>query len=825
MSRATGSRWALVLALSVALTLVAGWSASNLRFDTQLVDLLPDGLEAAADYKLFLEEFGGIERVYIAITADPPVESEILGDAADLLSLELAANDLVSSARSGLETIDEDFYLDHFLPRSFLVADPDDREELTRRLEPEAIRERVRSMHDSLAGPTGLFLTAVMAADPLGFSEVTGGFGAGQDAVPIDPFTGAFLSEDGSTSLVVVTPSSAELDSESGRALSDLLTRSFEIVNAEIGTPLEYHAVGGPLYAVQDESILRTDIARTVTGSALGVGLLLMLYFSGVRLPVALLLGVFAGIVWTAGLLGATLGSISVIGMAFAAVLVGLGVDYGIHVATRFKQACLEGLDRSRAMLRSFRETGPAIVASVVTTAVAFLVLSLTQFRPVRELGLLVALGIVSILLASIGIGAATAVLWPPLRTGSGERPGGGPFWKAVGHLVDRAIDLGASHPGPTVVAALVLSAVAAFGITRMEFSSDLRTLRPEFHPALAAEELLVEKFALGLDTFTVVLRGDDPGEVFDRASRVKRVMTAALPGLSAVSPSDWLVDGDVLASRVEMWRGETMRQAVENLKIELDRQEFEEEAFSSAIGVLESVAEGTPPPSIPREAWPDWLTDLVRIDGDHVTAAVRVRSPQGEWPDGPPAEVIAEIRELDPEAAIASAARLGFEVRHLVGREFRRLGGWCLLSIGIIVLVSFRGRISLFALAILPVLVGSFVLVGVCGAIGVVMTPLSMAVAPLLLGIGVDDGLHAVHGSRIHGGLVASLKRVGPAMTLTTLTTSLAFGSLMFSSVPALQNAGLLVALGALLCLVATLVVLPALGTWIGGRRAKEPR
>jgi predicted RND superfamily exporter protein len=474
-------------------------------------------------------------------------------------------------------------------------------------------------------------------------------------------------------------------------------------------------------------------------------------------------------------------------------------------------------------MLRSFRETGPAIVASVVTTAVAFLVLSLTDFRPVRELGLLVALGIVMILLASIGIGAAAAVLWPPLSFGSGERPGGGPVWMAVGRLVDRAIDLGANRPGPTVVAALVLCVIAGFGITRIEFSSDLRTLRPEFHPALAAEELLVEKFSLGLDTFTVVLRGEEPGEVFDRASRVKRVMTAALPGLSAVSPSDWLVEGDVLASRVEMWRGEPMRRAVESLKIELDRQEFEAEAFRSAIGVLESVAEGTPPPPIPRDEWPDWLTDLVRINDDGVTVAVRVRTPHGEWPDGPPAEVTAEIRELDPDAAIASAARLGSEVRGLVGREFRRLGGWCLLAIGIIVLVSFRGRISPFILAILPVLVGSFVLVGVCGAIGVVMTPLSMAVAPLLLGIGVDDGLHAVHGSRIHGSLVASLRRVGPAMTLTTLTTSLAFGSLMFSSVPALQNAGLLVALGALLCLVATLVVLPALGTWIG--RTKEPR
>jgi predicted RND superfamily exporter protein len=825
MPRASGSRWALVLALSVAVTLAAAWFASRLGFDTQLVDLLPDGLEAASDYKLFLEEFGGIERVYVAITSDPPLDPETLADAAGMLADELAASELVSSARSGLEEIDESFYLDHYVPRAFLVADPETHETLVRRLEPEAIRERVATMREALAGPAGLFLASVMAADPLGFSEETGGLDSGQDAIPIDPFTGAFLSEDGSTTLVVVTPASAELDSEAGRALSDLLNGSFEIVREEIGAPLTFHAVGGPLYAVQDESILRTDIARTVTGSALGVALLLVLYFSGVRLPVALLLGVFAGILWTAGLVGATVGSISVIGMAFAAVLVGLGVDYGIHVATRFRQACLEGLDRSTAMLRSFRETGPAILASVVTTAVAFLVLSLTHFRPVRELGLLVAVGIVSILLASVGIGASTAVLWPPLRLGRGERPGGGPFWKAVGRVVNGTIDLGTSHPRLTVAVTVMLSAVAAFGITRIEFSADLRTFRPEFHPALAAEELLVEKFSFGLDTFTVVLKGDDPGDLFERASRVKRVMTDALPNLSAVSPSDWLVEGSALVSRVELWRGESMLRAVETLETELERQRFEPAAFAPAIEMLRSVAEGVVPPPVARDAWPDWLAELVRIDDDGVTAAVRVRTPHGEWPDGPPPEVIAAMREVDPDAAVASAARLGVEVRGLVGREFRRLGGWCLLAIGTIVLLSFRGRIPLFALAMLPVLVGSFVLVGVCGAVGVVMTPLSMAVAPVLLGIGVDDGLHAVHGSRVHGGLVASLRRVGPAMTLTTLTTAVAFGSLMLSSIPALQNAGLLVALGAVLCLVATLAVLPALGTWIGGRGTKETR
>ena len=117
--------------------------------------------------------------------------------------------------------------------------------------------------------------------------------------------------------------------------------------------------------------------------------------------------------------------------------------------------------------------------------------------------------------------------------------------------------------------------------------------------------------------------------------------------------------------------------------------------------------------------------------------------------------------------------------------------------------------------------LLGSLWLLGLYGWLGYSLDPLTIAVAPLLLGIGIDDGLHALHGSRVHGGLVPALEQVGQAMTLTTLTTCVGFGSLLFSRVPALRLSGLLVACGTLFCLIATLVVLPALDRLI--RRPAE--
>jgi predicted RND superfamily exporter protein len=112
----------------------------------------------------------------------------------------------------------------------------------------------------------------------------------------------------------------------------------------------------------------------------------------------------------------------------------------------------------------------------------------------------------------------------------------------------------------------------------------------------------------------------------------------------------------------------------------------------------------------------------------------------------------------------------------------------------------------------LVPALVGFVVAVGTFGLFGLRLDPVSAAMAPLILGIGLDDGLHAVHGETIAGTLRGSLGFSGSAMVMTTLTTCAGFGGLLFSKIPALRSAGALVAIGTLACLAATLLLLPAI-------------
>jgi predicted RND superfamily exporter protein len=82
-----------------------------------------------------------------------------------------------------------------------------------------------------------------------------------------------------------------------------------------------------------------------------------------------------------------------------------------------------------------------------------------------------------------------------------------------------------------------------------------------------------------------------------------------------------------------------------------------------------------------------------------------------------------------------------------------------------------------------------------------------------VLFGTGIDLGVHAVQGGRLRpdGGIRGTIETSGLAMILIALTTGVGFGSLGSSRVPGIQNAGTLVALGVIACLVATFLVLPA--------------
>jgi len=881
----------LVLAACLALALAALAPAARLHVDSDLSALLPNGAPAADDYRVFLRTFGGFEKVFVLVRSpglrlDDPGPLE---DAAAALAADLRSSPEVADARSGRTEEDERFFFRFVAPRMplLLAGDGDGggsgswsgsnsgsgsggetgsgSSKLALALTPAAIRRRVELMREALASPAGSALAPLFASDPLGLSEEL--LGAVSSAIPMDPLSGAFLSRRGDASLVILTPARAEIDPAGGRALLARLDAAYARVRTRSPVPLELQAVGGPIYAAQDEGILRADLARSGSSTVAGVALVLLAGFEGLLLPAAILLAVLAGILWTAGVVGLATPAMTVVAVGFAAALVGMGVDYGIHGGVQYRQLRLQqagghgdergggdrrgggggaaaghgdqgglgggglGSDVSRAdggagpvadaLAGAFHDTGPGVLTAALSTAAGLAALVSAHFRPLREIGLVLALGVTATLLATVTLSSAVAAGAP----GAAARPPARPrLWARWGVPALRAlVRLPVRRPRAVVTAALALSAFAAWGLSRAELSTDLRALRPANAPSAEAERRLVESFSVGIDTLSVVVRGRDLDQALDRAAAAAALLRRRLgPAAEVTTPSDWLVQGERRARRLAELRRLPLAAAAADLERELTAAGFRREAFAPALAALRALARGDDPGAPPPAAWPSWMRELVRtgpgaygVPPGGAAVAVHARLPLGRGgAPALPADLPSELVRAAPGAALASVARVGAELKNLAITDLVRASGIALALVAAVVLASFRGHAGRALLAFLPLALGCLWTFGIWSALGRSFDLLGVFTVPLLLGTGINLGAHPVHWQRLypHRGLAGAVEDIGLAMMMATFTTALGFGSLVTSRVPGLAHDGILVACGITACLLASFLVLPAL-------------
>jgi predicted RND superfamily exporter protein len=514
-----------------------------------------------------------------------------------------------------------------------------------------------------------------------------------------------------------------------------------------------------------------------------------------------------------------------VIGVGFAAALVGMGVEYGIHGGARYRQLRSEGLGAGEALTGTFRDPGPGIVSSALTTAAGLGALVLAHFRPLRELGQVLTVGTLVILVTTATLGAALLLVFP-------ERPrtlGPPRLWSRFGQpLLGAAVGLSSRRPVPVLAALALLTAVSAWGLGRLGLDTDLRSLRPADHPSLAAENLLVERFGVGLDTFTVVARGRTLEEALDAAARVPPVLAAKLgPEAQITTPTEWLVVGERRAGRLRELRQLPLERAAADFERELAAAGFRIEPFAPALETLRALGRGEDPGVSDAADWPRWMSELVRVGPEGAAVAVHARVPLGYAQKVPPEELDRALEAAAPGVALASIPRVGAELRGLALSDLRRSSGLALLLVTAVVLVSVRGRIGDSLLSFLPLVLGCVWSFGLWGVFGGRVDLLAISTLPVLFGTGIDLGVHAVHGGRLRPeeGIRGTVESSGLAMLLITLTTGVGFGSLGGSRVPGLQNAGTLVALGVAACLAATFLVLPALEALFRRRHLSENR
>jgi len=548
------------------------------------------------------------------------------------------------------------------------------------------------------------------------------------------------------------------------------------------------------------------------------------------------------GVAVSFGWVALAVGHLQVLSVVFAVVLLGLGIDTAIHFIARLELIHADHEHMAAALVRTFEGVGPGVLTGALTTAAAFGATAFTDFTGVAEMGVIAAGGVLICTLFVMGVFPAALVLIPKPEKRIRSRDGGEarPFMGALGVWMDR------HAKGVLAISAIVISASAYFGMG-VRYDPDLIALMPANAESVRWERRISEDDAQSVWSAIVIAEGEreaqriieafrdvpeisgvgGAAEIIDGGADLakKLAIVRTLPDVSSVNAS--VAKGieqrfrDSLSRIASRWQGKNEDIASlagslasmndESIERIMHAYAHERDALIDRITILRD-SDGPSLASLPEE-----LRELVvsdRGDGDGILLRV--------FPNEPPeGTTVLSPENLAPFAlavlavapdATGPAVQI-YESSSLIQGAYADAAIYALIAIAALLLVDFRNIADTFC-ALVPVLAGAAMMLAVMRLVGEPLNFANTIVMPLIAGLGVDAGVHAVHRWRQQpAGAPAGLAGgTGRAIGLTTLTTIIGFACMMTAQHRGIRSLGFVMSLGLGTTWLATVTLLPAI-------------
>ena len=573
------------------------------------------------------------------------------------------------------------------------------------------------------------------------------------------------------------------------------------------------------------------------------VALILFVALRSIRLILGCLAALVTGLVATSAFAAFAIGQLNLISVAFAVLYVGLGIDYALHLCMRYRAHLAVGSTNATAVDDAVVEIGPSLALSALTTAACFLTFLTTDFTGISELGLIGAVGMVLSFFVTLTVLPAFMATFPSASSSVLVSEG----LPRLAKKVDGSRKV-------ILFVATVATAATLLLLPRVTFDDNPLNLRdPDSESMTAYRALSSDSMAQPL-TISVItenaLEASAVAQTLDALPEVRstirladfvprdqlskrrllRELASQLP--SPVPTAQSNVSGlDVVAQLAKSvneirWVGNNEeRMVARQLYHVLRRWERHSEGWkpsdrplhlakleTALMGSLkdglirlrqsaaaEPVSEATLPSDLKRR----WVTEDGRQRVE-ITSAVPLATTAGAR------RFVKAVRSADPEATGEAVSQV--ETGRVAVSAFQQ----ALLVAGLVttVLLVFLLRSAKDA----AIVVGPLVLAAVWTGALVVLFNIQFNFAnlialPLLLGVGVDNGIHMIHHARSRPSVPDPLKSsTSRAVLFASLTTIASFGNLAFSVHVGMASMGRLLTLGMICVLVATLVVMPAL-------------
>lgn len=582
------------------------------------------------------------------------------------------------------------------------------------------------------------------------------------------------VSAAGDYALLRVTGTADAYDVEAGLAVLEQVE--------QVLAGVEHELFGGYAVARADQQRLRADFTRASSVALLLIAGYLCLAMRGLRLPLLVQLPAAVSIVWAVPFGGLWFGPLPAVTVAAVAVLGGLGVDFAIHYAARYREARLSR-GHADAVRHVQKHTVPELLIDMATTAVTFVAVGFGQRGGLSTFGWLLAFG----LLASVLV---TALALPVLLRFVGERRD--PERSVVAGLADRWLLASVSRR----VAKVLLLVVAVLGgvMARdgVPVTGDADSLRPERDPVAQARAKI--EAALGFATVPCVVLwplSTDPSPLWQALHEARQHGLVRL--WTGLGRQDTAAGREAVTAAQRQFAGFAAR-----AEAQFAAAGFAAEQFAPALAATAALLERVPAETRGSEVLLDGVEQRVVT----VWPARRVDAA------GLQALAAALQRVAGTDAVVHGSPSLGAALAEVLRADLHRAVHWAAVLALVMVTLWLRS-LRLGLLALLPSACGLVATLVLLHGTGQSLSMVSFVAIPFVLGIGVDEGVHLVgHFRRARGSTGAA----GVSVVRTSIGTALGFGALLAAESPALVQLGGLVAFGSLASMLAGLFVLAPL-------------
>jgi len=600
--------------------------------------------------------------------------------------------------------------------------------------------------------------------------------------------------------------------------------------------------------------------------------ILLILSFRMWAAPLFAILNLLIGLIWAIGLTAILVKSLNIMTSMVAVILIGLGIDFSIHIISIFTENRSVGKSIDKSIEETFLKSGKGILTAGLTTCAAFFALVISSSRGMREMGIVSSTGLLVILIVTFLFLPSLLVLRErrvekKLAEGKVKTT---PAYKDISFqsFGKRCSWLSGYHTA-TLICAILISIFLLISASKISFDHNYMNMEPKGLTSITLQDTILDKFDLSMDY--ALLLTDSIEESREMAKKLKNVKSVALvDDISMYLPSfeeqqkripvireiNKAMSNSILKDNLT--EAEFNQFLSELERLEMNIMEIQDMAFIGGQDKVDSkCSEIVGKPDNPQSEniiseFIDSLENnrLKSIKGleefqkyvapyfkksalkmaavknikfedlplsilDRYSSRNRNQFLMTIFPSGNMWQDIDYLNRFTDDLDRVSEKITGMppvmkELISVIGNDGKNAALLTILVVFMLLWLDFR-KIKYAVIAMIPLVAGFVWMVGLMKLSGMQITVVNVMGLPMIIGIGIDYGVHVVHRWRIEkkGKVNNNFASTGKAVFLSALTTMLAFGSLIFSIYRGFGSLGAAMFVGVGACFLSTVVIL----------------